>query len=81
MQIAREMIGAEMSIVIEEKGPVNSLSFSAVLDEIHKAEVYIPTRGPDGSFGVPANKGIWIIQIQSRFSVDFDVLCVCLFYF
>ena len=40
----------QMEVVKKERGEIDSVTFAQMWDEIKKSEVFIPIRGPDGSF-------------------------------
>ena len=69
LQIARELIDAEMQVVKKERGEIDIVTFAQMWDEIKKSEVFIPIRGPDGSFGVPTSKQETLSSLQAQFEV------------
>ena len=69
LQIARELIDAEMEAVRKERGELDSEAFATAWEEIKKAELFIPSRGANGTYGVPANKAETISSLKQNFEV------------
>ena len=69
LQIARELISEEMEKIKKDRGEIDQESFAHRWEEIKKSEMFIPTRGPDGSFAVPANKEETLAALKAQFDV------------
>ena len=77
LQMAREEIDAEVALLKRERDPegkfgptgIDLHAFNSAWEEAYKAELFLPSRGKDGEFGIPVNKAEILASHQHQFEI------------